>query len=269
MFERVEASPPDAILGLTEAFQADTNANKINLAVGQYKDAGGKTPVLRCVKQAEERLLSTEESKGYLGIVGHAEYRQHVPALLLGSSHAAIAEKRISTLQTPGGTGALRVAADLIHTVMPKSTVWLSDPTWPNHPNIFAAAGVPTETYEYYDADNFALNAEGMMASLEKVPAGDIVLLHGCCHNPTGVDLQPEHWEQVAKLLKERGILPLVDFAYQGFGDGIEEDAGGLRTLCEQIDDLLVCSSFSKNFGLYRERVGALSIISGLSLIHI
>jgi len=154
------------------------------------------------------------------------------------------------------------VAADFLYTAFPKSTVWLSDPTWPNHPNIFKAAGVATKTYDYYDADNFALDADAMMASLAKIPAGDVVLLHGCCHNPTGVDLQPEHWKQVAELVKDKGLIPLVDFAYQGFGDGIEQDATGLRTLCDAVDNLLVCSSFSKNFGLYCERVGAMSIIS-------
>ena len=263
MFDRVQAAPPDAILGLSEAFQADSNPAKINLAVGQYKDANGATPILECVKQAEERLIKTESSKGYLGIVGHADYRQHVPGLLLGADHPFIAADRISTLQTPGGTGALRVAADFLHTALPDSTVWLSDPTWPNHPNIFAAAGVPTSTYEYYDAENFALNSEAMMASLAKIPAGDVVLLHGCCHNPSGVDLQPEHWQEVAKIVKDRGLIPLVDFAYQGFGDGIEEDAGGLRTLCESAENMIVCSSFSKNFGLYCERIGAMSLISG------
>ena len=262
MFEKVEPAPPDAILGLNEAFQTDSNPNKINLSVGQFKDADGKTPILSCVKQAEEILLRNESSKGYLGITGDIEYGKKVPQLLFGADHSFIANDRVATIQSPGGTGALRIAADFVATNFPKSSLWLSDPTWPNHPNIFAAAGVPTRTYDYYDDKTFSLDFDAMLASLGKVPAGDFVLLHGCCHNPTGVDIVSDQWHEVGKILKARGAVPLIDFAYQGFGEGLEQDAAGVRILCEYSDDAIVCSSFSKNFGLYRERVGAVSFVS-------
>lgn len=262
MFHSVEAAPPDAILGLTEAFRLDQNPGKINLSVGQYKAADGTTPVLECVKRAEAILLANETSKGYLAMTGHIEYDRLVPELLLGVDHPAISEQRLATMQTPGGTGALRVAGDFLHRVFPEKTLWLSDPTWANHPNIFKAAGVPIRSYSYYDAENSSLNFDDMLTDLKKIPSGDVVLIHGCCHNPTGVDLQPAHWEQIGLVARDRGLLPLVDFAYQGFADGLEADAEGLRTLTRFVDELLVCSSFSKNFGLYRERVGALTLIA-------
>jgi aspartate/tyrosine/aromatic aminotransferase len=262
MFQSVEAAAPDAILGLNEAFRQDSNPNKINLSVGQYKDANGKTPVLRCVKKAEALLLENEMSKGYLDMTGHPEYDRLVPELLLGAAHPSITENRLVTMQTPGGTGALRVAADFLHRVFPNKSVWMSQPTWPNHPNIFKAAGVPVKSYAYYDDSKFALDFDAMLADLQKIPNGDVVLLHGCCHNPTGVDLLPDHWDEVGKIVKDRNLLPLVDFAYQGFADGLDEDAAGLRTLTTYVDELLVCSSFSKNFGLYRERVGAFTVVA-------
>lgn len=262
MFHTVEAAAPDAILGLNEAFRQDSNPSKINLSVGQYKDASGATPVLKCVKQAEAYLLENESSKGYLDMTGHPEYDRLVPELLFTAEHPAITDQRLVTMQTPGGTGALRVAADFLHRVFPRKSVWLSQPTWPNHPNIFKAAGVNVESYAYYDASKLALDFDSMLADLKKIPSGDVVLLHGCCHNPTGVDLQPEHWAEVGAVVKERSLLPLVDFAYQGFSVGLDEDAVGVRKLSEFVDELLVCSSFSKNFGLYRERVGALTVVA-------
>ena len=262
MFEKVEPAPPDAILGLNEAFQADSNPGKINLSVGQFKDADGKTPILGSVKRAEELLLKEESSKGYLGITGDIEYGKKVPEMLFGNQHPLLAEERIATIQSPGGTGALRIAADFVATNFPKSTVWLSDPTWPNHPNIFSAAGVPLQTYAYYDAESFSLNFEAMLTALESIPAGDFVMLHGCCHNPTGVDLTVDQWDRVGQVLQRIGATPIVDFAYQGFGDGIEQDASGLRTLSRYVDEMLVCSSFSKNFGLYCERVGAMTCLA-------
>lgn len=261
MFEQLEMAPPDAILGLTEAFKADTNPNKINLGVGVYKDEKNATPVLSSVKKAEARLLEEESSKSYLGIPGSPAYGACVRELLFGADHEIIASKRAQTAQTPGGTGALRVAADFIHTKFPGATVWLSDPTWANHNAIFTAAGLEVKTYPYYDAANKCLDFEGMTAALKAVPAGDVVLLHGCCHNPSGMDPDGEQWAALAKLTAEQGILPLFDFAYQGFGAGLDEDAAGLRQFCTEGRELLICSSFSKNFGLYNERVGALTLV--------
>ena len=262
MFEKVEPAAPDAILGLNEAFQADSNPNKINLSVGQFKDAEGKTPILGCVKQAEEELLKSESSKGYLGIVGDTNYGKMVPGLLFGADNKLLSQNRVATVQSPGGTGALRIVADFIATNFPGSTVWLSEPTWPNHPNIFKAAGVPTKSYAYYDESDFSLNYDAMVSDLAKVPAGDFVMLHGCCHNPTGVDIADDQWNAVGEILKKGNVTPIVDFAYQGFGSGIEEDAIGVRTLAEHVDEMIVCSSFSKNFGLYCERIGAVTTVA-------
>lgn len=261
MFESIAAAPADAIFGLTEAFRADPNPAKINLAVGVYKDSGGVTRKLSCVKKAEQRLLENDVA-GYLGIDGLPEYGQNTMRLLFRDD-AIVQSGRAAVVQTPGGTGALRVAADFIRRCFGDSTVWLSSPTWANHPGIFAAAGVKTRQYAYYNPDSGRLDFDAMLASLQTLAAGDVVLLHGCCHNPTGVDLSPEQWEQVAQTLAYQQAVPLLDFAYQGFGDGLTEDAVGLHTLCKYSNELMVCSSFSKNFGLYRERVGALTIVAG------
>lgn len=258
MLERIEAAPKDAILGLTEAFRADDRKEKINLSVGVYQDATGKTPLLECVKEAERRLAASPTTKSYLPISGLADYCQAVAELAFGAGAEVIADKRLAAAQTPGGTGALRVAADFVHTSLPKATVWLSDPTWPNHPQIFAAAGVPTKTYAYFDAATNSLKLDAMLAAIKQMPAGDVILLHGCCHNPTGIDPTPAQWKQIADAVYAQGLLPLVDFAYQGFADGIEQDAAGLKAFLRPGAELLVCSSFSKNFSLYRERVGAL-----------
>lgn len=262
MFESLDMAPPDAILGLTEAFKKDPNPNKINLSVGVYQNAEGRTPILRCVKQAEQRLLEAETDKSYLAIDGLAPFGEHVRHLLLGPDHPMRAERRAATLQTPGGTGALRVAADFLHQKFPHAAVWCSRPTWANHAAIFQAAGVPVKQYGYIDEAGTGLNFDAMMASLRRIPSGDAVCLHACCHNPTGIDPTPDQWAQIADLTDRRGLLPLVDFAYQGFGDGLAEDAQGLRQLCSAHRELLICSSFSKNFGLYAERVGALTIIA-------
>jgi len=263
MFQQLEAAPPDAILGLNEAFARDTTEGKINLTTGVYKDAAGTTPVLDCVKEAERRLVEAEASKGYLGIDGMKEFGDTARGLLFGADHEITTSGRTATIQAPGGTGALRVAAEFLATAFPEATIWCSRPTWPNHPNIFRAAGLGVAEYDYYDASSGELDAAAMIDSLEKIPAGDIVCLHACCHNPTGVDPSPEQWQQVGDVIAERGLLPLVDFAYQGFGDSLDSDAAGLRTLARPGCRLLVASSFSKNFGLYRERVGALSVITG------
>lgn len=261
MFETLRPAPPDAIFGITEAFAADSNPQKINLAVGVFKDAQGQTPVLACVKAAERRLVESETTKTYLGIEGLADYREHVRRLVFGD---AVAADRVAVVQTPGGTGGLRVLADFLAAHLSGATVWVSNPTWENHTNIFASAGLATDSYRYLDASKTRLDFQGMLDDLTaKARPGDVVLLHACCHNPTGVDLSPEQWSQVAELVVERKLLPLVDFAYQGFGAGLEEDAAGLRTLLGRCEELLVASSFSKNFGLYSERVGAAALVAG------
>jgi aspartate/tyrosine/aromatic aminotransferase len=262
MFEKVEAAPKDAILGLTEAFKADPRAEKINLSVGVYQDENGKTPLLECVKEAERRLAAAPTTKSYLPISGLADYCRAVAELAFGAEAEPLASKRVAWAQTPGGTGALRVAADFIHANFPKATVWMSEPTWPNHPQIFAAAGMPTKSYAYFDAKTNALDLEGMLADVAKMQAGDVILLHGCCHNPTGIDPTPEQWKKIADAVYARGVLPLLDFAYQGFADGIEEDTAGLKAFVRPGAEMLVCSSFSKNFSLYRERVGALFAVA-------
>jgi aspartate/tyrosine/aromatic aminotransferase len=262
MFETITPAPPDAILGLTEAFRKDPNPKKINLGVGVYKDAAGRTPVLASVKTAEERLLRAEQSKSYLDIDGSPTYTAAVQELLFGQGHEAVTSGRAVTAQAPGGTGALRVAADFLARVSPGKRVWLSDPTWPNHPNIFRAAGLEVAVYPYFDPALNGVNFERMMATVEQIPAGDVLLVHGCCHNPTGSDLTPEQWQRIAGVVAERRLLPLIDFAYQGFADGLREDAAGLLTMTRPGCELLVASSFSKNFGLYNERVGALTLIA-------
>jgi aspartate aminotransferase len=262
MFDALPLAPPDAILGLGEAFKKDPNPKKINLSVGVYKDERGETPILASVKEAERQLLARETSKGYLSIEGLAEYGSRVQELLFGAAHEILTSGRAVTAQTPGGTGALRVAADLLRKHYPTAKVWVSKPTWANHPAIFAAAGQQVETYSYIDAAGQGLDFPAMLAALKQIPADDIVLLHACCHNPTGIDPTPEQWREISKVVAERKLLPLVDFAYQGFGDGLAEDAAGLRELAKLNSELLVCSSFSKNFGLYGERVGALTLVA-------
>lgn len=262
MFETFTPAPPDAILGLTEAFKKDPNPKKVNLGVGIYKDAQGRTPVLASVKRAEERILQSENTKNYLGIEGSPEYAAAVQELLFGATHEVLTSQRSVTAQAPGGTGALRVAADFIARMFPGKRVWLSDPTWPNHPSVFKAAGLEVGTYPYFDAAANGVKFDAMLAAIKTMPAGDVLLLHGCCHNPTGADLTVAQWQQIAVVVAERKLLPLIDFAYQGFGDGLEEDAAGMRVMCQPGQEVLIASSFSKNFGLYNERIGALTLVA-------
>lgn len=262
MFEHIIAAPADPILGLADTFRADPRAHKINLSVGVYKDDAGQTPVLHSVKKAEKRLLEEESSKNYLGIDGLASFASCTQVLLFGADSAIVREKRAKTAQTPGGTGALRVAAEFIARQTSASTIWISNPTWPNHASVFKAAGLEVREYGYFDAANMALDFDAMLTSLEQAKAGDVVLFHGCCHNPTGIDPTPAQWDQLAKLSAAKGWLPLFDFAYQGFARGLEEDAYGLRAFCANHSELLVASSFSKNFGLYNERVGACTLVA-------
>ena len=262
MFQNVTPAPPDSILGLTDAFKQDPNPNKINLGVGVYKDATGNTPILASVKQAEERLLKSEKSKTYLPIEGPAAYNAAVQELLFGAQHEIVATHRAATAQAPGGTGALRMAADTLARLMPNAGVWLSNPTWPNHPSIFQAAGLAVHTYPYFDAKRNSVDFDAMLTTLRGATPGDVVVLHGCCHNPTGVDLTLDQWQAVGEVVAARNLLPLVDFAYQGFAEGLTEDAAGLLSLCRPGAELMIASSFSKNFGLYNERIGALTVVA-------
>ena len=261
MFESIQAAPRDPILGLTAAFREDARPEKINLSVGVYQDESGQTPTLACVTAAERQLAEAPSSKSYLPIPGSPEYAEVVQELVFGSESDLMSAGRVATAHTPGGTGALRVAGEFLQANLPKAKLWMSDPTWPNHANIFAAAGLPTESYPYFDKDTNALDFDSALAAIAEIPAGNAVLLHGCCHNPTGIDPTPAQWKQIADVVYDRGLLPILDFAYQGFAEGIDSDAVGLREFIRDGAELIVCSSFSKNFGLYRERVGAMSIV--------
>jgi aspartate/tyrosine/aromatic aminotransferase len=262
MFQSVQPAPPDAILGLTEAFKADPNPDKINLAVGVYKDEQGATPTLSAVTAAEKWLLDNEPTKSYLGIDGSPGYGKATRELLFGKDNDLVSNGRAVTFQCPGGTGALRVAGDYLANNHAGTTLWLSDPTWANHHAIFNAAGLPTQKYAYLDTQTNALDFDAMTKAFLEVKPGDVVLLHGCCHNPTGVDPTLEQWRQIAQHLKDIGALPLIDFAYQGFAVDVDTDAAGLREVLSICDEVLICSSYSKNFGLYRERVGALTVVA-------
>lgn len=263
MFQNVAAAPPDPILGITDAFKKDDRKDKINLSVGVYKDAAGDTPVLASVTEAEKLLLDRATSKSYKPINGDAAYGSAVRTMLFGKGSPLVDGGTTETCHTPGGTGALRLAADFLKDKAGVNKIWMSDPTWANHPAIFAAAGMQVGKYAYFDPKTNALDFAGLKKDLEGVGQGDAVLLHACCHNPSGVDPTKDEWKEIASILKSRGAVPVIDFAYQGFGTGLEEDADGVRVCAEVFDEMLVCSSFSKNFGLYNERTGALSVKAG------
>ncbi|NIH16148.1 amino acid aminotransferase [Serratia symbiotica] len=262
MFKNITAAPADPILGLADIFHTDARQNKINLGIGTYQDETGKTPVLTSVKKAEQYLLENETTKNYLGIEGIPAFANCTQELLFGKQSTIIADKRARTAQTPGGTGALRVAADFIANQTNAKRIWISNPSWPNHKNVFTAVGLEVREYTYYDAANHALDFDGLLGSLKQAQADDVVLFHGCCHNPTGIDPTAEQWRQLAELSAIHGWLPLFDFAYQGFAKGLEEDAEGLRIFAVQHQELIVASSYSKNFGLYNERVGACTLMA-------
>lgn len=258
MFAQIPIAPTDPILGLTDAYRQDPRPDKINLGVGVFQNEAGITPVMSAVKAAESRLLELEQSKGYLPIEGQARFGEQVRHLLFGvrSNLEAI------TVQAPGGTGALRLAGEFLFRLMGARRIWISNPTWANHQGIFKAAGFTLAEYAYFDAQHSGLNFAAMMADLQQVTADDVVLLHGCCHNPSGVDPSIEQWEQIAEALAQRGAIVLVDLAYQGFGTGLRADAQVLDIILEKIPNLLIANSFSKNFGLYSERVGALTVVT-------
>ncbi len=260
MFLDLSPVKTDPILGLMAAHKADNNPQKIDLGVGVYKNEQGLTPVLGCVKIAERYRLDNEQSKSYIGMAGNLGYNELISELIFGE-HTVLKQDRLSVLQAPGGTGALRIAAEFIKRSNPKATVWISKPTWANHLDIFKAVGLTIREYDYYDYDSHTLMFDEMLKSLQQVEKDDIVLLHACCHNPSGMDLNTNQWEIIRNLALEKSFVPLIDIAYQGFGEGLDEDALGVRMLADVLDEMIVCSSCSKNFGLYRERIGACSVL--------
>ncbi|MEL4341978.1 amino acid aminotransferase [Shewanella xiamenensis] len=262
MFNSLIAMPADPILGLLTQYREDTHPQKVDLGVGVYKDPAGNTPILNCVKKAEKFRLETETTKVYIGPTGSPQFNTLMTQLAFGSDHSAIIANRIRTVSTPGGTGALRVAGDFIKRCNPNAVLWVSDPTWANHTGLFEAAGITVKTYPYYDYDSKSLKFDEMLAALSQVSPDDVVLFHACCHNPSGMDLTTEQWDKVVALTKEQGFTPLIDMAYQGFGDGVDIDAYGVRKMAAAVDNMILCSSCSKNFGLYRERIGSCSVVA-------
>lgn len=262
MFDKLAALAPDPILGLSAAYQADTNANKVDLGVGIYKDDAGNTPIMSAVSKAEAIRFKNETTKVYTAPAGYAGANEAVTALAYGADHAAIKDKRVKTIQSPGGCGALRVAAETIKRAKADACIWVSTPTWANHVPLLGNAGLKLKEYPYYNYQTHQIDFERMLDALKAVPAGDLVLLHACCHNPSGADLTKEQWDAVTELAHKQGFTPFIDMAYQGFGVGLDADAYGLRVMAEKLPELVLASSYSKNFGLYRERAGALSIVS-------
>lgn len=259
MLSNLKEQPADKILALMQAFREDPRDTKVDLGVGVYKDADGKTPVMRAVKAAEKRIWETQETKSYTGLAGDPAFSAAMRGLILGDAAPA---ERIAAVATPGGTGAVRQGLELMQYADKASSIWLSLPTWPNHPSIVKYLGVPMKEYRYFDEATRSVDFDGMMADLADVKAGDLVLLHGCCHNPTGANLTHAQWQQVADHLEKTGAVPFVDIAYQGFGDGLGEDAYGTRLLASRLPEMIIAASCSKNFGVYRERTGLLMAIA-------
>lgn len=259
MFDALTAQPADKILALMAQFRADPRDTKIDLGVGVYKDASGNTPVMRAVKEAERRILADQNTKAYTGLAGDPAFSDAMIALVLDG---AVARDRVAAVATPGGTGAIRQGLELIRLAAPDATVWISNPTWPNHPSIIKYLGMKMGEYRYFDNASRGVDFDGMLTDLGNIPAGDVVLLHGCCHNPTGANLTLDQWDQVIALLKANGVTPFIDIAYQGFGDGLDEDGAATRKLAASFDNVLIAASCSKNFGIYRERTGILMAIT-------
>ncbi len=254
MFEALPEAKPDVILALMQEFRADTRTNKLDLGVGIYKDSAGKTPVMRAVKQAEKTLLETQETKAYVAPTGSADFSAAMVQQVFGPDADL---SRIRAAQSVGGSGALRVLADLMKKGRPDATIWVSDPSWPNHIPLLGASGYELKRYPYYNTDTCRADTEAVLNALSQAASGDIVVLHGCCHNPTGADFTDEDWGRVIDLLEEKQLFPFVDMAYQGFGDGLHEDAAAIRQMASRLPEMVVAASCSKNLGLYRERVGA------------
>ena len=265
MFEVLPQLAPDPILGLSAAYKQDSNPNKIDLGVGVYKDENGNTPILNAVAKAQKVLLENETSKTYITPQGVQGFIDGMLSLILGDNSPVVLADRVAAVQAPGGCGALRILAELLKRCNDNAKVWVSDPTWANHIPLIGDAGLEIKTYPYFDKATASIRFDAMMETLRQTEKGDIVLLHGCCHNPTGADLTNAQWDQVLEVAKEREFLPFVDIAYQGFGDGLEEDAYGIRLLAENLPEVIIAASCSKNFGLYRERVGLAAIITETS----
>ena len=261
----LELAPGDPILGVTEAFVADQNPNKVNLGVGVYYDDNGKVPLLECVREVESERSASGKPWPYLPIDGLAAYDKAVQALVFGADSAALKEGRIVTVQALGGTGGLKLGADFLKRLLPSSEIWISDPSWENHQAIFEAAGFKVRAYPYYDAKTHGVKFQGMLDALQTMAPGSIVVLHACCHNPTGVDLEQDHWKSVLEVVRARGLVPFLDLAYQGFADGIDADAYAARLFASSMSPVFLSSSFSKSVSLYGERIGALSIVAGSS----
>ena len=261
MFESLESLPPDPILGLNAAYKADTNPKKVDLGIGVYKDEEGNTPVMRAVKEAEKLILTSQATKAYVGPIGAIAYNEAVAELILGTTQKASLGGRRITMQTPGGCGGLRIAAEFIARANSEATIWVSDPTWANHKPLIGSSGLKFNSYPYYNYETHSVDFDSMIATLEDVPKGDVVLLHGCCHNPSGADLKADQWRVVRDLALKQNFTIFIDLAYQGMGDGLEKDVIGVRLLAESLPELIVVSSCSKNFGLYRERTGAVTLI--------
>ncbi len=259
MFENLKPQPADKILALMQMYRDDPREQKVDLGVGVYKNAEGVTPVMRAVKVAEQRIIDEQATKAYTGLAGDPAYADAMIDLILGN---AVARDKIAAAATPGGTGAVRQAFELIKMANPNARVFVSDPTWPNHVSILKYVGIETVVYRYFDAETRAVNFDAMIEDLKGAQEGDVVLLHGCCHNPTGANLNSTQWQAVVELLNERGLIPMIDIAYQGFGDGLEEDAAGVRLVASSVPECLIAASCSKNFGIYRERTGLLMAIS-------
>jgi aspartate aminotransferase len=262
LFQNLDRLNPDSILGLMAKFRADPFPRKVDLGVGVYRDVHGNTPVLECVRRAEQLVLASETTKSYVAAAGREEFNSAVEELVLGASHVARRDRRARTVQAPGGCGALRLGAEIIRGAAPEAAVHVSDPTWGNHTPLLGSSGLKLVRYPYYDAKDHELRFDAMLEHLERAPAGDVVLLHACCHNPCGADLAIDQWEIVAKLLERRRLTPFLDLAYQGFGTDLTADAAGIRMLSEMLPEALIAVSNSKNLGLYRERVGALIMVS-------
>lgn len=265
MFEHLEKYAGDPIFRLNEAFHRDTHPQKVNLTVGLYYDNEGRIPVLSSVKTAEQHRAREPEPRPYLPMEGLASYREAVQKLVFGAGHQALQAGRVATIQSVGGTGALKVGADFLHLAYPDSEIWISDPAWDNHHSIFQGAGVKTHTYSYYDPETKSLRFDQMLAELRALPSKSFVLLHPCCHNPTGVDLSPEQWLQLIPVLAERDLIPFLDMAYQGFGSGLDEDAYAVRAMADAGMVFVVANSFSKNLSFYGERCGGLSVVCATS----
>jgi len=259
LFDSLQAASADAIIGLIAEHNSDPRTEKIDLGVGVYRTEQGETPVLNVVKKAEQTLVDTQDSKAYIGMAGAADFNSAIQTLIFGENRLS---DRLVTIQTPGGSGSLRVAAGMISRGSKDATVWASEPTWANHSPLLGGAGLKLKSYPYYDTTNHVIKIEEMLTTLRTVPAGDVVLLHGCCHNPSGLDPSADEWRQITDVIVEQQLVPFIDMAYLGFAEGLEEDAAPIREMAERVPEMILASSCSKNFGLYRDRVGSLTILS-------